>query len=89
MIFQKTVCQSCASPIRKDSDKGGERNGGFSELYCRRCYQSGHFTDPKMTLGEMHDRVQSKMMEMKFPRYLADELANRVQNLKRWELVKV
>jgi len=26
---------------------------------------------------------------MKFPRYLADELANRVQNLKRWELVKV
>ena len=89
MIFVKTVCQSCASPIRKDSDKGKERSGGYSEFYCRRCYQSGHFTDPKMTLVEMHNTVQSKMIELRFPRYLADELANRVQNLKRWEVVKV
>ena len=42
-----------------------------------------------MTLEEMHHTVQSKMIELRFPRFLAEELANRVQKLKRWELTRV
>jgi len=89
MMFHQTVCQSCASPIRKDAEKGKERNGDFSELYCRRCYQSGMFTDPEITVDEMHETVRVKMLEMKFPRLLADGLADRVQTLKRWEKSEV
>lgn len=85
MKFSKLICQSCATPIRKDFEKGTERNGGFSETFCRRCYQSGIFTDPKMTMEMMHENVRVKMIEMQFPRFLAVLLANKVYALKRWE----
>lgn len=85
MKFQKSVCQSCASPILHDYDRGGEENGTPSESYCRRCFQFGAFTDPKMTAEEMHATVKSKMMYLKFPRFLANLMADRVYSLKRWE----
>jgi hypothetical protein len=85
MKFSKLICQSCATPIRKDMEKGTERKGGFSEIFCRRCYQSGVFTDPKMTMEMMHESVRLKMIEMQFPRFLAVLLANKVYALKRWE----
>jgi hypothetical protein len=88
MKFSKTVCQSCASPILRDYDKGTERGGEHSEAYCRRCYQVGSFTDIKMTAEEMHDRVREKMIEMKFPHYLAELMAQNVYALKRWEAEK-
>ncbi len=88
MKFAKAVCQSCASPILRDYDKGTERGGGHSEAYCRRCYQVGSFTDIKMTAEGMHDRVKAKMIEMKFPRHLAALMAENVYTLKRWEAAK-
>ena len=88
MKFTKAVCQSCASPILRDYDKGTEKGGGHSEAYCRRCYQVGSFTDLKMTAQGMHDRVRAKMIEMKFPRYLAKLMAQNVYTLKRWESAK-
>ncbi len=42
-----------------------------------------------MTVEKMREIIQHKMIEMKFPRFLAVLLANRVHTLKRWELVKV
>jgi hypothetical protein len=83
--FSKSICQSCATPIRKDFEKGTERNGGFTEAYCRRCYQSGAFTDPKITVEAMRENVRVKMIEMQFPRFLAVLLSNKVYSLKRWE----
>ena len=88
MKFSKAVCQSCASPILRDYDKGTEKGGGQSEAYCRRCYQAGFFTDIKVTAVEMHDRVLAKMTEMKFPRYLAKLMAQNVYVLKRWKTEK-
>jgi hypothetical protein len=87
--FAKTICQSCASPILQEYDKGKERNGRFSDIYCRRCFQFGAFTDPQMTAERMHENVRIKMIEMKFPRFLASLMANQVYTLKRWETVKV
>jgi hypothetical protein len=89
MKFSKLVCQSCASPIQKEYEKGIERNGGYSEIYCRRCYQLGAFTDPKMTVETMREKVRVKMVEMQFPRFLAVLLANKVYTLKRWATLKV
>jgi hypothetical protein len=85
--FAKEVCQSCAAPILRDLDKGTERSGAPSKLYCRRCYLSGGFTDPKMTVEGMRESVRSRMIEMKFPRFLAVLLADRVYTLKRWETI--
>ncbi len=89
MISSKLVCQSCAVPIRKDSEKGTEKAGGHSETYCRRCYQLGSFTEPKMTAAIMREKVLVKMVEMHFPRFLAVQLADHVYTLKRWETPKV
>jgi hypothetical protein len=89
MKFSKTVCQSCAAPIQKEYEKGIEKNGGYSETYCRRCYQLGVFTEPKMTAEMMREKVRVKMVEMQFPRFLAVLLANRVYTLKRWTAIKV
>ncbi len=88
MKSYKLVCQSCGVPIRKDSEKGTERMGGHTEDYCRRCYQLGDFTEPDMTAATMREKVRMKMVEMRFPRYLATQLADQVYALKRWETPK-
>lgn len=89
MTRSKAVCQSCCAPILKEFDKGREMDGRTTDVYCRRCFQSGMFTDPKMTVEEMHEIIRMRMIEMKFPRFLAKLLANQVYTLKRWEQVKV
>ena len=86
--FSKTVCQSCASPILKESDQGTELGGFSTNVYCRRCYRLGAFTEPQMTVGEMKENIRRKMVEMRFPRYLAVLMADRVYTLKRWEVAK-
>ncbi|HUO57938.1 MAG TPA: zinc ribbon domain-containing protein [bacterium] len=86
--FIKAVCQSCGSPLLKESDRGTEKGGSFTDTYCRRCYRQGIFTEPQMTAEEMRESVRRKMMEMRFPRFLAVLLSNRVYALKRWEGVK-
>ena len=88
MKFTKTVCQSCGSPILKESDQGTEPGGLTTDLYCRRCYRMGAFTEPEMTVAEMKEIIRRKMVEIHFPRYLAVLLADRVYTLKRWEAVK-
>ncbi len=89
MKFVKTVCQSCAAPVLSELEKGTERNGGSSNSYCRNCFQMGAFTDPKMTAEMMHEKVRLRMIGMKFPRFLAKLMANKVYTLERWEAVKI
>lgn len=81
---RKSVCQSCASPISRDQDKGTEKDGSHTELYCRRCFAWGVFTEPRMTAEEMHEIVRARMIGLKFPRFLAKLSANGVYDLKRW-----
>ncbi len=84
MKAKKAVCQSCASPILRDFDKGNERDGTPSEFYCRRCYALGAFTEPKMTAEEMHEIVRNRVMRLNFPRFLARLSADSVYTLRRW-----
>jgi len=86
MKFTKEICQSCAAPLLRDLDKGTERSGAPSGLYCRRCYLLGNFTDPKITVEGMRETVRSRMAELKFPRFLTVLLSNQVYGLKRWKV---
>jgi hypothetical protein len=85
---QKSICQSCASPVLKEADKGTEKDGSTSPFYCRRCFMTGDFTDLKMTVEKMHEIVRVKMVAMKFPRFLSKQMANNVYTLKRWAVPK-
>ena len=87
--FTKSICQSCGSPLMKETDRGTEKGGTFTEAYCRRCYWQGVFTEPQMTVDQMKETIRLKMLEMNFPRFLAILMANRVYTLKRWIGVKV
>lgn len=87
MKAKKTICQSCASPILRDFDNGTEKDGSPSELYCRRCFAWGDFTEPRMTATQMHEIVRTRMIGLKFPRFLARMSANGVYDLKRWAVV--
>jgi hypothetical protein len=84
MIKPKTICQSCASPLLLNYDHGTEKDSSPSDLYCRRCYQMGSFTEPNMTVEKMHEIIRVKMIGLRFPRFLAKLSANGVFELKRW-----
>jgi len=43
-LLGQQICQSCGMPLEKDSDRGTEQDGRFSEEYCTYCYQKGAFT---------------------------------------------
>jgi hypothetical protein len=73
-------------PLSKDPQGGGtEANGSKSPMYCSHCYQGGKFTLPDLTVGQMQDRVKSKMKEMRIPGFLGYFFARKVPKLKRWQ----
>jgi hypothetical protein len=81
----KVNCQSCGKPISKDADKGTEKSGSLSAIYCGHCYQGGQFTEPDITAEQMVEKVKAKLIEMKFPKFLANLFAKKIPNLKRWQ----
>lgn len=49
-------CQSCAMPIKRDENKGTEKNKTLSNKYCQFCYKKGAFVEPNITLKEMQEK---------------------------------
>lgn len=78
-------CQSCGMPLNKDENGGGtESNGKKSTLYCSHCYVNGEFTRPDITVDEMKELVIGKLVEMKFPMFMAKFFARGIHKLERW-----
>ena len=73
-------CQSCGMPLKYDENPHYE-----GKVYCNHCYVDGHFTQPNITMEEMVSLVEDKMVEMKFPRFLAKLFAKKVKKLDRWK----
>jgi len=73
-------------PLLSEDDFGKETNGKNSEIYCRYCYQSGVFTDEKVTLGEMAARCGVILSDMYgIPAENAGAFSlEQLKNLKRW-----
>lgn len=79
-------CQSCGMPLKRSPNGGGTNlDGSISTMYCSRCYHSGSFTMPNMTLTQMQGIVTEKMQEMGFPRIFARLFSKRIAKLHRWK----
>jgi len=78
-------CQSCGMPLKKDPN-GGSTNtdGSINHMYCSRCYENGKFTRPDFTAEQMQELVKEKLIEMKFPKFLASFFTQRIPKLERW-----
>ncbi|WP_459501669.1 zinc ribbon domain-containing protein [Bacillus sp. C1] len=79
-------CQSCGMPFSKDEKGGGtEKNGDKSTTYCSHCYENGEFTHPHITVDEMKQLVENKMVSFGFPRFLSKFFTRNIHKLDRWK----
>ena len=80
------ICQSCAMPLKYDPQKGGtEADGTKSAMYCSFCYENGQFTDDCKTAKEMQNLCITKMVEMKYPKFIAWLFTRSIPKLERWK----
>lgn len=76
-------------PLNKDPKGGGTNaDGSVSTTYCSYCYENGKFLQPDVNAQEMREFVINKMVEMKFPRFIAKFMTGGIPNLKRWKSIK-
>lgn len=76
-------------PLNKDPKGGGTNaDGSTSTMYCSYCYENGKFLQPNVSAEEMREFVINKMVEMKFPRFLAKFMTVGIPNLERWKAKK-
>ena len=78
-------CQSCTLPLDNVDDRGTEKDGTKSEMYCKYCYQNGAFTDPDMTLDQMMDIADTEMKKQHLPENIIRQSMNMLPRLKRWQ----
>lgn len=79
-------CQSCGMPLKKDEHGGGTNaDGSGSTVYCSRCYRSGAFVQPDMTVDQMQALVKAKLKEMGFPGFLTGFFTKGIPKLERWK----
>lgn len=78
-------CQSCGMPMKHDPEHGGTTaSGAKSEKYCSFCYSNGLFTRPDFTAVQMRAFCIEKMVEMRYPRFIAKMLTLGIPKLERW-----
>jgi len=78
-------CQSCTFPIDNLEDRGTERDGSKSELYCKYCYKDSAFTDPGITLERMKDIAMTEMKAQNLPEHIIQQSLNMLPRLSRWQ----
>lgn len=78
-------CQSCTFPIDNMEDRGTEKNGSKSDLYCKYCYKDGAFTDPEMTLERMIEIARTEMEKQHLADNIIQQSINMLPHLKRWQ----
>jgi hypothetical protein len=78
-------CQSCTLPIDSLADRGTEKDGTKSDLYCKYCYANGAFTDPDMTLERMKEIAKAEMKKQNLPQPIIQKSLEMLPGLKRWK----
>ena len=80
------ICQSCGMPLKKDEHGGGTNaDGTINKMYCSHCYENGKFTQPDITVGQMKERVKTKIKELGFPGLLTGLFTIGIHRLERWK----
>ena len=73
-------------PLKRDEKGGGTNADGSKNLtYCSRCYGSGKFINPDMTVDEMKALVKGKLKEFGFPGFVAGLFTKNIPDLERWK----
>lgn len=80
----RLFCQSCTLPIDEVEDRGTEKNGTKSELYCKYCYKDGVFTNPNMTLKQMMIICEQQMKKQNISPEILAQSFKMLPRLKRW-----
>ncbi len=85
-MMQKTICQSCGTPITSPEEFGTNSDGTPNYEYCINCFQNGDFTEPNITMDEMIEKVAKEMIEKEnIPSKYAYKIAKEyIPDLKRW-----
>ena len=78
-------CQSCTFPLDNMDDRGTEKDGTKSQLYCKYCYQDGAFTEPDMTLDQMMGIAEKEMKKQNLPDSIIQQSMDMLPRLKRWQ----
>lgn len=79
------LCQSCTMPIDNVYNRGSEKDGTKSTLYCRYCYVNGAFTNPGLTLEQMRNVIVTQMLKNHIPGYKINQSVQMLPHLRRWE----
>jgi len=80
-----SICQSCATLIRRPEEFGTGADGRRIDAYCLRCFRNGRFVEPQLTLKEMIHRVAEEMRLGGLSEYSATrEIADAISKLGRW-----
>ena len=80
-------CQSCTMPLDAEN-RGSEKDGTPSQLYCKYCYKNGVFTDPGMTLEKMESICMEEMKKQQLPLDIIQQSRAMLPHLIRWRNVK-
>ncbi len=78
-------CQSCTFPMDDMEDRGSEKDGSISTMYCKYCYQNGSFTEPDMTLDQMMEIAETEMKKQDLPESIIKHSMDMLPWLKRWQ----
>lgn len=73
-------------PMEGDKDHGTNADGTRHKKYCRFCFQKGKFTEPRITMEQMIEKVigimmLQKVMEEREVRHIAGII---IPALERW-----
>ena len=78
-------CQSCTLPLDNVDNRGTEKDGSKSDIYCKYCYQNGAFTKPDMTLDQMMEISKTQMKKRNLPEMIIKQSMSMMPGLKRWQ----
>jgi hypothetical protein len=81
-----SICQSCAMPLRTESDFGTNADGGRNDEYCFHCFQHGAFLDEGISLQGKIDKNVGFAVQMGMDENEARNMAEKIlPTLKRWQ----
>lgn len=82
----KTICQSCGMPLKKEEDLGVNKDKSKNAEYCKYCYQMGSFTDEGISMNEKIKKNIDIAKKMGMDEKKAKDLAeSTIPKLKRWK----
>lgn len=74
-------------PIDNPENRGTEKDGSKSELYCKYCYHDGAFMNPEMSLEGMKSLVVTQMNKMNLPENIIQLSVKTLHGLQRWSKI--